>query len=42
VLPQTVSLLNTSKMVLATLDDVAPGLQATSQNLSKPSAASRG
>lgn len=34
VLPQTVSLLNTSKVVLGTVRDVSPGLTATSANLS--------
>lgn len=34
VLPQTVSLLRNSKVALATVRDVAPGLQATSQDLS--------
>ncbi|BBZ21656.1 MlaD family protein [Mycolicibacter hiberniae] len=34
VLPQTVSLLNTSKVVLSTVGDVSPGLAATSANLS--------
>ncbi len=34
VLPQTVRLINNSKVVLATLDDVSPGLAATSQDLS--------
>lgn len=33
VLPQTVSLLNTSKVVLGTVRDVAPGLETTSNNL---------
>ncbi|WP_319447701.1 MULTISPECIES: MlaD family protein [unclassified Mycobacterium] len=35
VLPQTVRLLHNSKVVLATLSDVSPGLQATSKNLTK-------
>lgn len=34
VLPQTVSLLHDSKVVLGTLADIGPGLQATSKNLS--------
>ncbi|WP_168698430.1 MCE family protein [Gordonia paraffinivorans] len=33
VLPQTVSVIRTSKVVLGTLSDTAPGLRATSQNL---------
>lgn len=33
-LPQTVSLLNNSKVVLGTLSEMSPGLQRTSQNLS--------
>lgn len=35
VLPQTVSLLHTTPMVLTTLGDVAPGLQATSSDLAR-------
>jgi phospholipid/cholesterol/gamma-HCH transport system substrate-binding protein len=34
VLPQTVQLVNNSKVVLATLEDVSPGLAATSESLS--------
>jgi virulence factor Mce-like protein len=34
VLPQTVSMLNSSKVVLGTLSEMSPGLQRTSQNLS--------